>query len=431
MRRLVEWGETAHVFLGAALALPPTFLVAAFVLTSQRLPPTAANVVLVLALAVLAIVGIVAVACAPPVRTVEIATARSLLGLDLPDPVTTRDLAPRLLGAAWCAIVALVGGSVLIALLYLAPLGVGLVAFPFTGEEVFVLPGNIGPYAVGSGGSAAWLLLPGIASLLLAVACVAGGGRLLRRLAPRFLGPTDADRIEQALTRERETARANALARDLHDSVGHALTAMTLQACAARVTLHRDPEATLRAITAIEDTGRAAVGELDAMLGMLRGHLTDPDEGDPEWRARLAGVIDQARCDGSRVRCHDLGDLAPGLGSEVTRIVQEGLTNAAKHGSGPAELTLGRDHTQIWVDVSNPLRPAPRRIDPHDGPSAGGRGLLGLRERALLAGGTVEAGPTEDRWRLLVRLPLDGLPVRRAQPEAPVEGERAESRSSR
>ncbi|WP_226343989.1 sensor histidine kinase [Agilicoccus flavus] len=423
MRRLIGWGETAHVFLGAALALPPTLLAWAFTLTATQMVPSVVNVFLVVALGLVAIVGIVAVACAPPVRSVEIAAARSLLGLDLPDPVAPGDLTPRLLGAAWCALVALIGGAVLFALLLFVPLGFGLLAFPLTGERPLLLPLRARPFDVGTGWAAAWLVVPGALSLAAAWGCLVGGGRAVRRLAPRFLGPTDADRAAVALRREREVAHANALARDLHDSVGHALTAMTIQATAARVALARDPEAALRAITAIEDTGRAAVGELDAMLGVLRRGadglpvLTDPTGEDrpggedapvasaDEVEPRLPDLLAAARRDvGLQARVDlDLDGLDPRIRAELARITSEALANVARHGCAPARLHLAhREDGGVHLDVANALPVASTRAAPM---RSGGRGLVGIRERALLLGGTAHAGTHGGEWLVTVDVP--------------------------
>lgn len=428
MRRLIAWGETAHVFLGAAFALPPTLLAWALTVTASEMAPSPINVFLIVALGLLATVVIVAVACAPPVRFVEIATARSLLGLDLPDPVAPGDLPARLLGAAWVGLVALIGGGVLVAHLFFVPLGVGLLVYPFDGQRTLLLPLHIGPFDVGSGWEAAWLVAPALLSLAAALGCLVAGARAVRRLAPRFLGPTDADRMALALRREREVAHANALARDLHDSVGHALTAMTLQASAARVSLARDPHAALRAISAIEDTGRAAVGELDAMLGVLRrgahpaepasdvGARVRPDHG----RARgdgaattPAGDVEPRLSDLLAAARRDLGlttrvDLDPDrldarTRAELTQIVREALTNVAKHGSAPARLDLApRDDASVYLEVVNALAPASVASQHAD---QGGRGLVGIRERALLLGGTARAEQVGDDWHLVVELP--------------------------
>ncbi len=106
-----------------------------------------------------------------------------------------------------------------------------------------------------------------------------GHGRgLLARWAPELLGPTPADRLAAAEQRAADLAVRNRLARELHDAVGHALSAVTLQASAARRVLDHDPEFVREALAAIEDTTRRTVGELDAVLGVLR------EAGDARWR---------------------------------------------------------------------------------------------------------------------------------------------------
>ena len=117
-RRLL--GPVAQVFLGAALALPPTLLGWAF-WTAARTDGSPLTLLTLLGLAVLAVAVVALVALAPAVRPVEVAAARSLLGVDLPDPLVPEARESRLLGAAWVGVCALVGGTVLFLLLLLVP----------------------------------------------------------------------------------------------------------------------------------------------------------------------------------------------------------------------------------------------------------------------------------------------------------------------
>lgn len=213
----------------------------------------------------------------------------------------------------------------------------------------------------------------------------------------------------------------NRLARELHDAVGHALSAVTLQAAAARRMLERDPGFVREALTAIEDTTRRTVGELDAVLGLLReGEPPRPDGATapaPSLSADLDGLLARTRAAGTTVTAHQdpgpAGDWAhlPAITSrEAYRIVQEGLSNALRHGAGPVDLRVlvraGHDtgRGELEITMSNPPA-APEGREPR---TTGGRGLRGSAERAALLGGSVEAGPHGDRWRLRAVLPLAG-----------------------
>ncbi|MFE6992684.1 sensor histidine kinase, partial [Streptomyces pharetrae] len=191
----------------------------------------------------------------------------------------------------------------------------------------------------------------------------------------------------------------------------HALSAVTLQAGAARRVLDSDPEFVREALAAIEDTTRRTVGELDAVLGVLRAGDAPGTAPAPTLDADLDGLLRRTRAGGLRVSC-DLGvdpaALPPLLSREAYRIVQEGLSNALRHGAtgdgagGGVALRVVRAGDRLEITVENPLAgPAPCR-------PGGGHGLRGIADRARLLGGAAEAGPEGPVWRLSVRLPLKG-----------------------
>ncbi|MFE7186997.1 sensor histidine kinase [Streptomyces erythrochromogenes] len=256
---------------------------------------------------------------------------------------------------------------------------------------------------------------------LLAALALCAAGELLARLAPVLLGPTAADRLAAAEERAADLAVRNRLARELHDAVGHALSAVTLQAAAARRMLERDPDFVREALTAIEDTTRRTVGELDAVLGLLReGDPARPDGATapaPSLAADLDALLARTRAAGTTVTAHQdpgpAGDWAhlPEITSrEAYRIVQEGLSNALRHGAGPVDLRIlvraghNTGRRELEITMTNPPA-APEGREPR---TTGGRGLRGSAERAALLGGSVEAGPHGDRWRLRAVLPLAG-----------------------
>ncbi|CAL9601186.1 histidine kinase [Streptomyces sp. Tu 3180] len=249
----------------------------------------------------------------------------------------------------------------------------------------------------------------GVASLLALAGCAAGAGALLARWAPVLLGPTPEDRLAAAEARAADLAVRNRLARELHDSVGHALSAVTLQASAARRVLDGDPEFVREALAAIEETTRRTVGELDAVLGVLRDGDAPGTAPAPTLADDLDGLLRRTRAGGLKVSAAVRaapGSLPPVLSREAYRIVQEGLSNALKHAGGGITVTLRvevRDG-HLEITLTNPLAavPGPRRA-PRAG---GGHGLRGIEDRARLLGGTARAGPAEGTWRLHVRLPM-------------------------
>nr|WP_307870707.1 histidine kinase [Actinoplanes brasiliensis] len=167
-------------------------------------------------------------------------------------------------------------------------------------------------------------------------------------MAPVLLGPSAAERVAALEARERQLAERNRLARELHDSVGHALTAVTLQAGAARTVFDSDPAFARRALGSIEDLGRTALEELDAVLGLLRDDASGPTLADVG--RLLTGEVD--------AEVDDVDVPAP-ISREAYRIVQECLTNAAKHGSGRVTLRITAPDDLV-VEVANAVGEWPR-----------------------------------------------------------------------
>jgi signal transduction histidine kinase len=191
------------------------------------------------------------------------------------------------------------------------------------------------------------------------------------------------------------------IARDLHDVVAHSLTAMVVQAGAARRVVERDPEPAAEALRAVAETGRASLDELDRLLGVIDGTTaTAPG---------LAGVdrlVEDARRAGLDVRLTVTGrpvELDPDVDLSAYRILQEALTNVAKHASG-AFADVHVDRRGTWIDLTIADDGGDGASDPTSGDGAG-HGLRGIRERAELYGGTAEAGPQRRGWRVHARLP--------------------------
>jgi signal transduction histidine kinase len=189
------------------------------------------------------------------------------------------------------------------------------------------------------------------------------------------------------------------IARELHDVVAHRVSLMTVQAGAAKAVAAEDPEGALRAMGAVEEAGRQALDELRHLLGVLRPE-TDPDGLGPQpGLADLPRLVEQTRVAGLDVSLATDGMVA-GLPARVDlfayRIVQEALTNVLKH-AGPGartEVRLGTDRRGVVIEILDDGRGATVLPGPDlDGAGARGHGIVGMRERARLLGGSLDARP--------------------------------------
>ncbi|MGK3092014.1 sensor histidine kinase [Streptomyces sp. WAC01490] len=352
----------------------------------------------------------------PLVRPLSVAAARALCGVPpalLADgPARTRQA--RVRTTAWFTLHLGLGGIVSGITLALTPFALAVAGLPFSAalRESWLAAGSgvlVEPWAL------ALTPFAGLAMLVAMALVAAGTGELLARRVPVLLGPTPEDRLAAAERRAADLAVRNRLARELHDSVGHALSAVTLQAGAARRVLDRDPEFVRRALTAIEETTRRTVGELDAVVGLLRRD-EEPGSGDPgdEGTAygpgldALDGLLAHCGVPVAYEREGDLRVVVPVVSREAYRIVQEGLSNVLRHGGGStptARLLIAVRERELEIVMENPPGDRPVVVRP-----GGGRGLRGIEERAALLGGRSEAGPYDgtdgSTWRLAVRLPL-------------------------
>jgi signal transduction histidine kinase len=204
--------------------------------------------------------------------------------------------------------------------------------------------------------------------------------------------------IEQAKLRQR-----NELARELHDAVGHHVSAIAIQAQAGRALAASDPDRALATLETIEEAASRTLEEMRVMVGVLR------DGAEPDFAPQpgMADIERLARSGGGwpRVDVQMAGDLArlsPSLGIALYRIAQESVTNAVRH---------ARDATLVTVQVADEDEQV--RLTVRDDGAAGptghtpaGYGLVGMAERASLLGGTLQAGPDPDGgWTVRVLLP--------------------------
>ncbi|WNV91939.1 sensor histidine kinase [Umezawaea sp. Da 62-37] len=199
------------------------------------------------------------------------------------------------------------------------------------------------------------------------------------------------------------------IARELHDVVAHAVSVMVVQADGAGYAIRTKPELAEAAVKTISDTGRQALTELRRLLGVLRSEDQSGTQWAPQPDAReLANLAENCRAAGLPVRLEITGDvdqLPVGLGLSIYRIVQEALTNTLKHaGSGAsAVVKVLRTGEKVVIEVTDDGYGTP-----HDLVAvSGGNGLIGMRERAGVLGGTLDAGPNPGGgWRVRAVLPL-------------------------
>jgi len=208
------------------------------------------------------------------------------------------------------------------------------------------------------------------------------------------------------------------IARELHDVVAHRVSLMTVQAGAAKAVAAQDPEGALRAMGAVEEAGRQALEELRHLLGVLRPE-TDPDGLGPQpGLADLPRLVEQIRragLDVSLATDRVAAELPARVDLFAYRIVQEALTNVLKH-AGPgthSKVRLGSDSSGIVIEVLDDGRGATvlPGLDPDDA-GARGHGIVGMRERARLLGGTLDARPRPGGgFSVVAHLPTGGEPA--------------------
>ncbi|EMD28940.1 sensor histidine kinase [Amycolatopsis azurea] len=387
-----------YFILGGALSVPYLLFAAIVVPSLLPLVVTMGRGIVIAMITVVLVV--IASSFLPAVRVLEGAAVRELLDDPVPGvtfgpagswPVRLRSSAMFLLHVATGCVVSLVS--------LLVPVAFGFsVAAPFTGR---IALSTEDPITVPKGWASAWIPAAFLLGLVALAYAVWIAGALLTRCAKSLLGISAAERIAQLEKRTEQLAERNRLARELHDSVGHALSVVTIQAGAARRTLRSDPEFTEQALTAIEDSARAALDDLDHVLGLLREEASSraPQSGLTE----LSALVEATRLAGAEVTAEVRGDPAsvpPVVSREAYRILQECLTNALRHaGKVPVTVHVEAEAELLRLRVANPLGTAAPSRD------GGGRGLRGMTERVEVLGGTITAGRADGCWKVEVAVP--------------------------
>ena len=203
-------------------------------------------------------------------------------------------------------------------------------------------------------------------------------------------------------------AQRTRVARDMHDVVAHSLAVVIAQADGARYAAASDPQAAAEALATISTTARAALSDVRMLLTQLRHTQADgpqPTLADLEQiyaHVRAAGVDLSVDVDPA-----PRGDVAASLQLAVFRILQEALTNALRHGAGgPVAVRLAWHDDRVELEVANSVAKHTSAPAPSAGAdTARGHGLIGMRERAQLVGGTLSAG-AEEHGRFAVRAVL-------------------------
>jgi signal transduction histidine kinase len=268
---------------------------------------------------------------------------------------------------------------------FCAVVGIGAVAYPATVEELVLL-----------------LVVTGTVALLAALTRA-------RRAQLDALRQRAA-----ALEREQETAVARAeaeerlrIARELHDVVGHGMSAIAVQSSTARLALDAGRFDQARtALSAIESTSRAAMREMRQLLSVLRGDEADPVRapGLPDLPGFLAQI--QANGVSASLTSSGLNEVPNAISVAAYRLVQEAVTNAVKHAPGgriSIEVNAGADAVVVMVDnFVGATGRAPEYL-------SGGHGLIGMRERVASFGGQLTVGPAEHHsgWRVRARIPFE------------------------
>lgn len=272
------------------------------------------------------------------------------------------------------------------------------------GAAVVALAGSVGPALEASD--------TGLADGFGGAAVVFAAGALGAAL--RFQSRARRRELEGARLRERER-----IARDLHDTVAHHVSAMAIRAQAGQAVAPTRPEAAVEALAVIESEAARTLAEMRTLVRALRrdGPADSGDPGDPAETAPAPGITDVERLatrpgPGPEVSVEVAGpvdDVPPAVAAAVHRIAREAVTNARRHARGATriEVRVGVDTGAVRLRVSDDGEHGPGPLRRAAEPP--GFGITGMKERAELLGGTCEAAPSPGRgWTVTAVLPLSG-----------------------
>jgi signal transduction histidine kinase len=293
--------------------------------------------------------------------------------------VVTSVVIPSAIPGAYLAVAVLVSGLCLYAVTVRCRPRITIAATALTVAGAAILD---------PGSTVAAVFLIAIPPLLGTVVRVRRSGQ--RLLAEQELRHSD----ERALLEERQR-----IARELHDVVAHHMSVIAIQAEAAPYKTADPPPELVESFSDIRASALAGLAELRRVLGVLRtgGQNTAPQPG----LAELDALLDSARSGGVSVTATSSGDpgaLPEGVDLSAYRIVQEALSNAMRHAPGShVQVHVAYHPDGLALEVRNDATPlAPALVASGDRAAGGGHGIIGMRERAAMLGGSLDAGPTED-----------------------------------
>jgi signal transduction histidine kinase len=239
---------------------------------------------------------------------------------------------------------------------------------------------------------------------------------MFRRRRAERRAQAEAQRTESAVTAERQR-----IAREMHDIVAHSLSVIVIQADGGRYAAVHDPAAAARALATIAETGRSALADTRRILGLLRAESDAADRSPVPDSGTIADVVASVRAGGLdvlHIKTGAVRPLPPGVRLAMYRVCQESLTNVLKHAAPDAQVVITESYGDTGIrltvhNTSGSARPSetgdgvrPVTGPPFTGETGRGHGLIGMRERAELFGGTVSAEPgAEGGFRVRLDLP--------------------------
>jgi signal transduction histidine kinase len=272
----------------------------------------------------------------------------------------------------------------------------------------------------GASGSPSGTLGSGV--LLLVGGWLVGENTRQRRAYEQTLAERAAEREAERERRIRQAAMEERIhiARELHDSLAHAMSVITVRSGVARMLIESRPDEARTALGIIESTSRGIMQEMRLLLGVLRTPHAEADApGTPDAPAAPAPGLDHL--DELLARIHQAGvqvelraegtprALPDSIGRSAYRIIQEALTNVVRHaGATSARLRLSYHPEDLAIEVTDDGAGGTRPANPAVPPGTSAHGLVGMRERTHLFGGEFTAGPLpEGGFRVLARIPTD------------------------
>ena len=454
----VLWRRLLVLLIGGVVALP-YIAVIIWVVSAWNEPVDRAAALGVLAIGIVTFALLCVPAFLTVIRALERTLAEQLLGLTIAVPARQPTSSDRVRGALFYFGHVFAGALLLITVIVLLPTAELLAVEPsrvvelsggFIGTET-----DLGVDATTENGvpavrDAPAILLPAdliqiVApfTVLLLVAVIIAEGYFLPHYAQILLGPSADDRAVLAGAARVQRFRRSLLAREVHDSIGHALTVTTMQATVARRVLRSDPELAGAAIDEIAHSGREAVAELDRVLGLLRAETeegkqpvfgektrqsepvearTQPVEAAPRRTLRdIERLAEEAQGVGHPTQLSisaEAAALPDELVNELHSIVREALTNSLRHASTPGlTVVIAVEGKSVRVETRNACAQSDpifarrsdesdRRDSPEELSRRKSRGLVGIGERVVLYGGEVSWGVDEREWILRTVLPV-------------------------